>query len=158
MVRNPAFKQEEIDRQRQQAVSGLKVSFEDPDFVASVVFDRLVYGFHPYGMPGSGTPESLQSITAADLHAFHQRYYAPNNAILAVVGDVTAEEAFAGAERVFGNWAKRDVPPVRVNGTAGRDAPPRHRQQARRGADRDPRRATSASNASTRTTSRWTWR
>jgi zinc protease len=114
VVRNPAFTQEEIDRQRQQAVSGLKISFEDPDFVASVVFDRLVYGFHPYGMPGSGTPESLQSITAADLHAFHQRYYAPNNAILAVVGDVTAQEAFAGAERVFGNWAKRDVPPVQV--------------------------------------------
>ncbi len=112
VARNPAFKQEEIDRQRQQAVSGLKVSFEDPDFVASVVFDRLVYGFHPYGMPGSGTPESLQSITTADLHAYHQRYYAPNNAILAVVGDVTAEEAFAGAERVFGNWAKRDVPAV----------------------------------------------
>ncbi len=114
VVRNPAFKQEEIDRQRQQAVSGLTVSFEDPDFVASVVFDRLVYGFHPYGMPGSGTPESLQSITAADLHAFHRLYYTPNNAILAVVGDVAAEEAFAGAERVFGNWAKRDVPPVRA--------------------------------------------
>jgi zinc protease len=112
VVRNPAFKQEEIDRQRQQAIAALKVSFEDPDFVASVVFDRLVYGFHPYGMPGSGTPDSLQSITAADLHAYHQRYYAPNNAILAVVGDVTAQEAFAGAERVFGNWAKRDVPAV----------------------------------------------
>jgi zinc protease len=114
VVRNPAFKQEEIDRQRQQALSGLRVSFEDPDFVASVVFDRLVYGFHPYGMPGAGTPESLQSITAADLHAFHQRYYVPNNAILAVVGDVTAGEAFAAAARVFGNWTTRDVPPVQA--------------------------------------------
>jgi zinc protease len=112
VVRHPAFRQEEIDRQRQQAVSGLKVSFEDPDYVASVVFDRLVYGFHPYGLPGSGTPESLQSITAADLHAFHERFYVPNHAILAVVGDVTAEEAFAGVERVFGNWETRDVAPV----------------------------------------------
>src|SRR5215217_3429803 len=112
VVRHPAFSQGEIDRQRQQAVSGLKVSFEDPDYVASVVFDRLVYGFHPYGLPGSGTPESLQSITAADLHAFHERFYVPNHAILAVVGDVTAEEAFAGVERVFGNWETRDVPPV----------------------------------------------
>src|SRR4051812_13395051 len=103
VVRHPAFGLAEIDRQRQQAVSGLKVSFEDPDYVASVVFDRLVYGFHPYGLPGSGTPESLQSITAADLHAFHDRFYVPNHAILAVVGDVTAEEAFAGVERVFGN-------------------------------------------------------
>ena len=114
VVRNPAFEQAEIDRQRQQAVSGLKVSFEDPDYVANAVFDRLVYGFHPYGLPGSGTPESLQAITAADLHAFHDRFYVPNNAILAVVGDVTAEEAFAGAARVFGNWAMRDVPTLQA--------------------------------------------
>ena len=72
VVRNPAFKQEEIDRQRQQSVSGQKVSLEDPDYVASVVFDRLVYGFHPYGLPETGTPESMQSIAAADLREFHQ--------------------------------------------------------------------------------------
>src|SRR5215218_3219295 len=115
VVRNPAFKQEEIDRQRQQSVSGQRVNLEDPDYVASLVFDRLVYGFHPYGMPGSGTPDSLQSITAADLREFHQRFYLPNNAILAVVGDVTADEAFAGAERVFGNWARREIVPAPVD-------------------------------------------
>jgi zinc protease len=114
VVRNPAFQPEEIERQRQQALSGLSVSLEDPDYLASVVFDRLVYGFHPYGLPGSGTPESLQSITAADLQAFHQRFYGPTNSVLAVVGDVTADEAFAGAERVFGSWARREVPPVPV--------------------------------------------
>jgi zinc protease len=115
VVRNPAFRPEEIERQRQQAISALKVSFEDPDFVASVVFDRLVYGFHPYGLPGSGTPESLRSITADDLRAFHQRFYAPNNALLAVVGDVTVEEAFAGAERAFGDWPAREAPPMEAS-------------------------------------------
>ena len=58
------------------------------------MFDRLVYGFHPYGMPQSGTPETLAAITRDDLVAFHQQYFVPNNAILAIVGDVTAEEAF----------------------------------------------------------------
>ena len=52
VVRHPAFAPEEIERQRQQMLSGLKVSYEDPDYLAGVVFDRLVYGFHPYGMPG----------------------------------------------------------------------------------------------------------
>ena len=42
--------------------------------------------------------------------AFHRRYFVPNNAILAIVGDVTAEEAFAAAGRVFGDWERRDVP------------------------------------------------
>jgi zinc protease len=112
VVRNPAFSPEELERQRQQALSGLKVSSEDPDYVAGLVFDRLVYGFHPYGMPNNGTLDSLQSITVDDLRAFHHAHYMPNNAILAVVGDITPDEAFAGAERVLGTWQRRDVEPV----------------------------------------------
>src|SRR5580765_5971371 len=112
MVRRPAFADTEIARQRQQLLSSLQVSFDDPDFIANAVFDRLVYGFHPYGMPQSGTPETLASITRADLMAFHQKYFVPNNAILAIVGDVTAEDAFASVRRVFGDWERRDVPAV----------------------------------------------
>ena len=110
MVRRPAFADAEIGRQRQQLLSSLQVSFDDPDFIANAVFDRLVYGFHPYGLPQSGTPETLASITRADLLAFHQKYFVPNNAILAIVGDVTADEAFASVRRVFGDWERRDVP------------------------------------------------
>jgi zinc protease len=110
MVRHPSFADAEIARQRQQLLSSLQVSFDDPDFIANAVFDRLVYGFHPYGMPQSGTPETLGSITRADLVAFHQKYFVPNNAILAIVGDVTAEEAFASVRRAFGDWERRDVP------------------------------------------------
>ena len=114
VVRNPAFAQDEIDRQREQALSSLQVSLSDPDYVASVAFDRLVYGFHPYGLPASGTPESLASIRREDLQAFHRRYFVPNNMILAVVGDVTGEEAFSTAERVFGKWPRADVPPLKL--------------------------------------------
>jgi zinc protease len=110
MVRRPAFAQEEIERQRQQLQSGLQVSFEDPSFIADAVFNRLVYGSHPYGMPETGTPETLASITRDDLIAFHRRAYLPNNAIIAVVGDVTADEAFEGVTRAFGDWERRDPP------------------------------------------------
>ena len=106
LARNPAFAQEELERQRQQMLSGLKVGYEDPDYIAGLVFDRLVYGFHPYGRPESGTPESIASITRQDLVNFHKSWFGANNAILAVVGDVSPEEAFAGAERAFGTWGK----------------------------------------------------
>jgi zinc protease len=106
IVQNPAFAPEEIDRQRQQILSGLKVSYDDPEYLAGVVFDRLVYGFHPYGKPDSGTPASIGSIDRADLVSFHKTWFGANNAILAVVGDVSADEAFAGAERAFGAWAR----------------------------------------------------
>src|SRR5258705_8238561 len=90
-------------------MSTLQVNFEDPGFVADSVFDRLVYGFHPCGLPQSGTPETLASITRADLVGYHERNFVPNNAILAIVGDVTAEEAFDGVTKVFGDWQRRDV-------------------------------------------------
>jgi zinc protease len=109
MTRHPAFAQAEIDRQKQQTLSGLQVSAQDPDSVADAVFDRLVYGFHPYGLPQTGTAETLPGLSRDDLVAFHQRYFVPNNAILAIVGDVTTVEAFSLAKKVFGDWASRDV-------------------------------------------------
>jgi zinc protease len=114
LARHPAFAPEEIDRQRQQILSGLKVSYEDPDYLAGVVFDRLVYGFHPYGKPDSGTPQSVGAVTREDLLAFHKRWFGANNAILAIVGDVTADEAFAGAQRAFGSWERVDIPAVKA--------------------------------------------
>jgi zinc protease len=110
MARHPAFAASEIERQRQQTVSSLRVNLEDPEYVANSVFDRLVYGFHPYGLPDIGTAETLGSITRNDIVAFHQRYFTPNNAILAVVGDVGSEEAFSMAKKIFGDWERRDVP------------------------------------------------
>ncbi len=106
VVRHPAFAPQEIERQRQQILSGLKVSYDDPDYLAGVVFDRLVYGTHPYGRPDAGTPASIASITRGDLVAFHKAWFGANNAILAIVGDVSADEAFAGAERAFGSWER----------------------------------------------------
>jgi len=109
MARHPAFATEEIARQRQQTVSSLQVSLDDPDFIANAVFDRLVYGLHPYGLPQSGTPETLSSITRDDLVAFHQKYFVPNDGILAIVGDVSPEDAFAAVRRVFGDWERREI-------------------------------------------------
>jgi zinc protease len=112
VVRNPSFAPEEIARQKDQILSSLRVNADDTGYIADVVFDRLVYGFHPYGLPGSGTEESLGMLTREDLLAFHRRYFVPNNMLLAVVGDVTGDEAFAAAQRVFGSWARAALPPA----------------------------------------------
>ena len=114
-ARNPAFAPAEVERERQQVLSGFQVSYDDPEYLSGVVLSRLIYGSHPYGQPSSGTPESVRRITRDDLVAFHAAHYAPNNALLAIVGDVDAESAFAAAERTFGDWAPRPeaaAPPV----------------------------------------------
>ncbi len=76
-----------------------------------MVIERLIYGFHPYGMPGAGTAESLQSLTREDFVDFHRRFFVPNNALVAVVGDISSADAMAGLEKYFGDWKPGDLPP-----------------------------------------------
>lgn len=114
IVHNPVFAADEIERQKEQAISSLRVSSDDPDYLASALVERLVFGFHPYGLPGTGTPQTLAAISRDDLLAFHARYFVPNNMILAVVGDVSGPEAFAMTEKVFGGWARAEVPRPKV--------------------------------------------
>ena len=110
VARRPAYDLSEIARHRQQLLSSMQVSFDDPSYIAGIVFGRLVYGQHPYGRPSTGTPDSLRRIAREDLQAFHGTHYLPNNAILAVVGDVTTEEALAGVTRVLGDWERGELP------------------------------------------------
>jgi zinc protease len=112
LAQRPAFAAAEIQRQKDSAISGLQVSAEDPEFIANTLIDRLVFGFHPYGRPGPTTVQQIQQISREDLVGFHRTWFAPNNALLAIVGDLSAEEAFAAAEKAFGSWALRDVPTV----------------------------------------------
>jgi zinc protease len=111
VVRNPLFAPAEIERQRQQVLSGLQVSYDDPAYLAGIVFGRLVYGEHPYGLPHNGSEQSVRAIRREDLQAFHEAHFAPNNALLGIVGDIDAETAFATAERMFGDWEAKAAPP-----------------------------------------------
>jgi zinc protease len=109
VVLHPAFQAEELDRQRQQLLSDLTVQYSDPEYLASVVFDRVVYGSSPYGWPGEGTPETVKKLSRDALAKFHDANYAPNESLLVLAGDIAAEDAFAVAEKYFGSWPKRDA-------------------------------------------------
>jgi zinc protease len=106
VVLHPTFPQEELDRWRGQALSGVQVEMQNAGFVAGNALLRALFGDHPYGHSGRGTAETLAALTRDDLVSFHARNYVPNGAVLAVVGDVRAEQAFASAERAFGAWAQ----------------------------------------------------
>jgi zinc protease len=107
-----AFQQEELERQRQQVLSNMSVNYNDPDYLASAVFQRVVFGMHPYGLPNDGTPASIQAITRNDLIAFRDSYYLPGKALLAFAGDITPEAAFAAAEKFFGTWQSKQAAPA----------------------------------------------
>lgn len=109
VVLHPAFQTEELDRQRQQLLSSLQVNYSDPDYLASVVFNRVLYGESPYGWPDEGTPETVKNFSREQLASFHDANYAPNQTLIAFAGDITPSEAFSVAEKYFGAWPKLET-------------------------------------------------
>ena len=71
------------------------------------------YLAHPYRMPIIGWEHEIRSLTTADALAFYRRYYAPDNAVLIVAGDVTAAELRPLAEKTYGAIPARGVEPRR---------------------------------------------
>jgi zinc protease len=104
VLRHPTFKQEEIDRLRQQNVDALSVAMRQPGRLASFVATHVIFGDRPYGHNLGGTPESLVRIKRDDIVAFHRDYYRPDNAILVIGGDIAPAKAFATAQELFGAW------------------------------------------------------
>ena len=72
----------------------------------------MIYGSFPYG--DYLTPQTVQAIQREDLVAFHQSYFLPNNASLAVVGDVKAAEILPLLAKTFGDWKKGEIPPMNL--------------------------------------------
>lgn len=102
----PTFPPEEVDRRRKQTRSALEVLHDDPAYVADRVFELLVFAGTPYGHLLDGTPGSLTQMTRRDLTAFHAAHYRPENSILALVGDLSEEDAIQLAGKFFGSWER----------------------------------------------------
>ncbi len=113
VVRNPAFDQEEMDRFRQRLLAQIEQEKNQPVGVALRTLPPIMYGDdHAYGIPftGSGTTESVASLTRDDLVGFHQSWLRPDNATIFVVGDVTMDEIKPLLEKQFGNWKTPRTP------------------------------------------------
>ncbi|MEP6669402.1 MAG: pitrilysin family protein [Chthoniobacter sp.] len=104
LVLHPAFAKEEIERQRRETLDELLMALEQPGTVAKYAASRATLGASPYGHPGAGTPASIAHLTRQEITALHARAYRPGNSFLILAGNITAPEAFAMAEKVFGEW------------------------------------------------------
>ncbi len=121
IVIRPAFSPEEVERMRKQTLSALDVARDDPAYVADTTLRRILLAGTAYGHPEDGVPASVLRLTAQDLCAFHRAHYRPDNSILAVVGDLSAAEAFEQTARYFGDW--KPLPPASAGTPAGAQPP-----------------------------------
>lgn len=113
VIRNPTFQQEEIDKLRGRWLAGIEQEKASPVQLALRVLPPEIYGTdHAYGVPftGSGTVESINSLTRDDLVSFHQTFLRPDNATIFVVGDASMEEIRPELERAFSSWRAPSTP------------------------------------------------
>jgi len=130
IVRNPAFPENELERLRQQRIAQIRQEMSQPVGLALRKLPPVLYGEdHPYGIPftGSGTIESVQSMTRDDLVAFKNSWLRPDNATIFVVGDVTLEEVTPVLEEAFGDWQAPADTTLPDKNIAGVDDPERTR-------------------------------
>jgi predicted Zn-dependent peptidase len=106
---NPTFPQEELDKLKKQAISGLAASKDDPNAISSRLASALNFGRnHPYGEVE--TEATIGNITVEDIKAYYNTYFKPNIAYLAIVGDINSREAEALVKKYFSKWEKGTVP------------------------------------------------
>ncbi|MES2896977.1 MAG: pitrilysin family protein [Pseudomonadota bacterium] len=118
VARNPAFKDEELERQRTQALDGLSVAYQQPGQLAGFAASQVVFSGTAFGHVATGTPASLTKLRTADLSKLHAASFRPDNAILVLTGDITPAQGLALAETAFGDWkAPAGPPPARVGVT-----------------------------------------
>ena len=106
---NPSFPQSELDKLKKQTISGLAAAKDDPNSIVGVVRNAAMYGKdHPYGE--NETEKTVENIQVEDIKNYYTTYFKPNIAYLAIVGDITADEATELVNKYFAEWQQGDVP------------------------------------------------
>jgi zinc protease len=101
-IRDPAYPDEEVDRERKLQLDELHSREDNPPGVAFQLFAETLYRKHPYRLDTLGNEQSLARIGPAELRDYRARLYPPGRAVLSVVGDVDPAEVRKLARERFG--------------------------------------------------------
>ncbi|QIY90894.1 M16 family metallopeptidase [Chryseobacterium gallinarum] len=105
---NPKFSAEEIQNAKERTIEGLKADEKNASSIASRVSNALMYGKNT-SRGEFETIESINKIQLADVQNIYNKYYAPDNAYLVIVGDVKFDQVKPLVEKAFGGWKKSNT-------------------------------------------------
>ena len=123
---NPSFPEKNFERVQKEQLLTIKQEQSQPVQMGLRILPRLLYGSgHAYSnsFTGSGTEASVKEITRDDLAKFHDTWFAPNNAVLVVVGDIKADALKTKLESSFASWKKQTVPEKNLKDVAIAEQP-----------------------------------
>lgn len=113
-MRNNTLDPNEVAREKGVILKEMNKGEDEPGRVIYKLFMETMYRVHPIRVPNIGYRENFERITRDDLVDYYRNRYAPNNAVLAVAGDVDPAEVFDLAEKFFGPWERRPEPVVNL--------------------------------------------
>lgn len=104
----PKFTADEVQKSKDRMIEGLKAEEKSADAIAGRVFNALTYGKNT-SRGEFETEESIKAVTLADVQNTFNKYYAPDNAYLVIVGDVKFDEVKKLVEKNFSGWKKANT-------------------------------------------------
>jgi zinc protease len=106
----PVFPVDQVERLRNQLLTGLAIRAQDTAEVASLAFDEIVYAGHPYSRPEDGYPDTIRAISRDDLVSFHEKHFGPRGMVISIVGGVEPDQAVDCVTRFLGAWQNPTQP------------------------------------------------
>ncbi len=107
----PRFQKDKLDLYRDQSIQAMKQRNDDSTAIEGREKEMLAYGTNFWACRNE-TQKSVEAITEDDLRAFHQKWFAPANFVVAVSGDFDRADMIARLEALFADWPfKGEVPP-----------------------------------------------
>lgn len=108
VAQNPRFSPAELRRLKARELDRLRLSAQQPRYLARRTIYRELYGEHPYAAVDTN-PEAVGRITRAELRRWHRAHVVPGNSFLIAVGNVDPARVESAAEEHFRGWRNRSV-------------------------------------------------
>ena len=116
VLQKPDFPEAVLAREKARIISGLQESETQPESISNKAFMKAMYGSHPYSLDESGEVDTVAKINHDDLQNFYSQYYGAKGAVIAMIGDLTREQANKIAENISNGLPKSvaiaPTPPV----------------------------------------------
>ncbi|CED94405.1 Peptidase, M16 family [Romboutsia ilealis] len=109
MILNSKFNEDDLDKERSVIIEELKMYEDSPEDLAYDLLTENIYKNDTLGMNIIGTEESLKKLNREKLLDYFNKYYVPNNSVIAISGNFNFNEIINKIEEKFKGWKKKSV-------------------------------------------------
>lgn len=120
ILTSPNFNDSDFDRELHRLKTQIVQLNDDPSYVASTEFQKIIYNSTPYQNPSSGLSETINNLSNENVQNYYSNQYSPNGSYLVIVGDFEEKEINKTLNKYFDNWnnqAKIIQPIIKTNET-----------------------------------------